>query len=764
MQKKVLKSLTAIAGIAISLPTIVIHGHETNSFINNANNQISDKDLLRHQGSDFRIDQQHAPQHTNEKQRKLKSIGQMNHRERVSRDIRRLSSEQTLFLQILESEMQQQEAFAATENDGDDDEEYYVEAEGDEQIDETDDGKDDEILKFFNTGSATNAFRQGPGSKGSKSSKASKAPKSTKAPKSINSDPPTFSPSPSISFSPSPSITLLPSTFSPSPSISFSPSPTTTSKEGGPSMIGKGGPSMMGKGVPSMEGKGGPSMVGKGGPSMVGKGGPSMIGKGASTKKGKGRPSMRGKGGPSMIGKGGPSLPGKGSSKSSPKIVASDFPTFTPTPSISFSDATLSPSPSSSFSVLPVTTLSPVPTGSAQPTSCQDSKTIVPKDKSSKSSVGKGMMRGGKGMMSVGKGRMSVGKGMMSGGSKRGKGSGKGTGGSKKGIDCPEPTFSPSPSSTNVPTVTALPTSTLLPTSDSNCRPTSGTCVRSANALERELANANARDVVALCGDSTITVDEVIFLTQDFITICCQGVDCTLLGSGSDSLLVVQGRSVTLQDIRFEDGVSSLVDGGNVAIQANGDHTIIRSEFINGATDQAGGNLFVETFGTLTIINSTFVDGVAGTAGGGLAVLDASSVVVIGATFVNNVAPNGGGFYSAIDPTSATRSNEVIISSSLFNANSAENGGGFFISFVDLLGTTPLPIAAINSNNFFRNKAKQGGGAGLILNGLDNIDVTISSNTGSSNTAASGFCPDFLTLETDLSITPNCIAVNDQYP
>jgi hypothetical protein len=729
MKQKILKSFTAIAGIALSLPTSVVHGHETKKFITNTNNQKSD--------NKFENDQQRAPLQNDENRRILKSIKDSKRRERLSHDVRRLDTQKLLFLQILESEMQQQQA-AANEDTDEVDIGNYFEAEG-EQIGDTatdDDVTDDEILNLFNKGSATIAFRKGKTSKketkapkstdapkapkASKGPKSTKKPKSSKAPKSVKSDLPslspvptaTVSPSPSTSFSPSPSGSFSPS-FSLSPSGSFSPLPSITYE---PTISSK----------KSKNGKGGPSMMGKGNQSMMGKGNQSMMGKGEQ--------SMMGKGGTKM-GKGSPNMMGKGSDKNSKStIVASDFPTFTPTPSTSFSPTpTLSPVPS-------VTIL---PTQSYQPTVCESSKKGSPTDKNSK--TGKGMMVGGKGMTVGGKGMMSGGKGMMSDGKGGMMGKGKG-GNSKEGNDCPEPTLSPSPS-------TSL---------TSMCPPTSGTCIRSSADLQQELDQANVGDVVALCDRTTIRVNEAIFLTQDDITLCCDGEGCTLLGSGLDSLLVVDGSSVTLQDIRFLDGFGSRFDGGNVAIQADGSHLIVGCDFINGTTNAAGGNLFVETRGRLSVFNSRFVDGVAGTVGGGIAVLDALYVNIADTTFVNNAAANGGAFYDAVDPRITDRSHELALSNSLFNANSAENGGGFFVG--QLPTSSDLPVIVITSNDFLSNEATQGGGAGVFLDGLDSIDLRINSNSGALNTAAPQLCPDFLTVATTTSTQANCIAVDETYP
>lgn len=446
--------------------------------------------------------------------------------------------------------------------------------------------------------------------------------------------------------------------------------------------------------------------TGKGG--MAGKG--RLMGKGGKIVKG-GKIGKGGKGG-----KGGKEGKG-GSSKISHD--ESDFPTSSPAPSTS----------------------SPFPTSVNSP-------------------------KGGKGKSS----KCSGGKG------------GKGGKGKSACIDSPSASPSPSPFASDLetmaPTLTAMPTMTgkkskkgmkcssakgkgagCAPSpspAPTNCEPTSGDCVSTLSALVNELNRAEPDSTISICDGTTITSNSIITINQDSTTLCCEGSDCALASNGNDSVLFVQGQSVTLQDLRFENGYSSRFNGGNVAIQADGDHLITRCDFVGGFTFETGGNLFVETKGTVTIEESSFIDGGAGKAGGGVAVLDASSVVIRMSTFANNEAVNGGGFFSNVDPDQPSLSQDIVIEDSGFVGNTATAGAGLLVSE---LGS--LPSLSIINSEFITNEALEAGGAGVILVPLDTLDLELRGNIGVDNTGTR--CQDFLTVLSDNASSSNCIAVDESY-
>lgn len=310
------------------------------------------------------------------------------------------------------------------------------------------------------------------------------------------------------------------------------------------------------------------------------------------------------------------------------------------------------------------------------------------------------------------------------------------------------PTISPTSDPTNDPTSTPT-----TPNVSPNCEPTSGQCVSTLTDLQSDLDAADVGDIIALCQGTVVTTDTPIDISQSQITLCCIDSECTLLGAGSDSVLVVTGESVTLQDLRFEDGISTQFNGGNVAIEADGDHIIRNCEFVNGETDDIGGNLFVMTTGTLTIEGTSFLDGVATLAGGGLAVLDASQVTIRDSEFIGNDSTEGGGLYSSVSDLLTSQSQDLIIENTTFRRNTADLGAGFLVSSLG-----DLPSLSVLNNVFSDNTANEGGGAGAILVFLEEIDLSLNGNSGSANTGTL-VCPDFLAVSSS-SNDPVCLAVD----
>jgi len=255
---------------------------------------------------------------------------------------------------------------------------------------------------------------------------------------------------------------------------------------------------------------------------------------------------------------------------------------------------------------------------------------------------------------------------------------------------------------------------------------------------------------VAVCGSSTLDTNNAILVEQPGMTICCETSQCTLRNIGTDNTLDAFGAGLTLQDLTFLDGQAEVFFGGNVAIDAGGDHFILGCTFQNGSASEIGGNLFVQTTGTLTVLESSFVGGQAGEAGGGLYVLNAQAVTVRNSDFTNNSAPGGtgGGFFSVLESASSP-GQDITFDGTTFSGNSASIGGGFFVT---QLGQ--LPTLNIINTSFSSNTGKDAAGAGAIAESLDNLQLTLTDSTATGNVA--GVCTDLLGFF-DSSTEPVCV-------
>jgi hypothetical protein len=336
-----------------------------------------------------------------------------------------------------------------------------------------------------------------------------------------------------------------------------------------------------------------------------------------------------------------------------------------------------------------------------------------------------------------------------------------------KGVVSPSHSIAPisnAPSSVAPSTVapsTEVPVLTMSPSPQPRrCEPTTGPCFSTAVDLQRVLGNATVNDVVAVCANGNpIATSTAIVIEQSGITLCCENGEhsCRLTSNGTDNIIDAMGASMRLQDLTFENGVSDLFFGGNVAIDGTGDHFVVGCNFRNGSATRLGGNLFVQTNGTLTVEDSSFVDGTAGESGGGIYVLNARNVSLHNSTFVRNTATDGtgGGLFTVLENATDYGQN-ILLEDSTFVANKATIGGGFFVTQLGI-----LPRLAILNSVFDSNVGSDAAGAGAIAESLDNLNLTISGTVGVNNT--SPVCRDILGFF-DASVQPLCISASDPYP
>ena len=366
-----------------------------------------------------------------------------------------------------------------------------------------------------------------------------------------------------------------------------------------------------------------------------------------------------------------------------------------------------------------------------------------------------GMMMGKNGMMTMGKGGMMMmgmgGKGMNMGMIKQ----------TDRPSGSPVPTFLPTP---GVPSP-VIPPSPILgpvvrPPVNPDCAPTVGDCIATAEELINVLVQLDNDDVVSICGSTTILTSTTLELQANRATICCETTGCRLESDGNDSILSVTGDSVTIADLTFANGISD-TNGGNVGIFGGGNNIVVNSAFENGAADRSGGNLFVESAGSIRIENSVFMDGIATESGGGVSIRLASTVTIIGSTFTANAAGEGGALSSSrVDPSSDGQ--VIFIDDSLFDGNAAEVGGALAVT---TLGQNPTLM--IMNSVFTDNFANTTAGIGAIIEFLDNLELTLDSNTATGNFGGSDpltACDGFLTVTDMDAAAPLCIQGNEAFP
>lgn len=266
-----------------------------------------------------------------------------------------------------------------------------------------------------------------------------------------------------------------------------------------------------------------------------------------------------------------------------------------------------------------------------------------------------------------------------------------------------------------------------VPSSSFECIPTSGQCASTFSELEQALAGASANDIVAICGNDIPIQTEYALLVpvnKPNLSLCCLGPgQCIIMSNGNDRNLEVLGTDFTAQGIDFVDGTDVLGDGGgNVIIDAVGNHEIVDCSFRNGASSD-GGNLAVRKADNFFLAKSSFINGATSGLGGGVDVDVLGSFKVEGCSFENNRANSGGGFH-------VRNAQEISVKNSHFNSNEAKFGGGFFAS-----GLNEIRSLEVLSCTFDGNVANtSGGGAGKAnLPSVEQFAINLSGNSGSGN-------------------------------
>ena len=257
-----------------------------------------------------------------------------------------------------------------------------------------------------------------------------------------------------------------------------------------------------------------------------------------------------------------------------------------------------------------------------------------------------------------------------------------------------------------------------------------------------------------------ILIEKQLVIKQPGVTLCCSdlSIGCQLESVGTDRSLSVTGINVTLFGIDFVGGYSRL-NGGNVAIEAAGYHSIIRCSFHKGTSKQYGGGLAVVNADSLNITDSSFESGNSELGGGGLAVLNTSEIIIYNSSFGSNEGGYTGGGLYVMTPV-GNIPHTTIIQSTSFKYNTAEYGGGFIVRNLGSMFT----LKAFNSS-FHSNYGDDQGGAGLVLSHLDlkQLELRLYQNSGEGNRGRFGSCDDFLIDIAYVENVPECIYITDQF-
>lgn len=295
----------------------------------------------------------------------------------------------------------------------------------------------------------------------------------------------------------------------------------------------------------------------------------------------------------------------------------------------------------------------------------------------------------------------------------------------------------------------------VTPTVTRSCTSSFGTCASSQAELAAQLSAASDSATIALCPGLIATIT-ALQMTHDNGYLCCESGICIVSGLGMDRNLIVTGANSRIEGITFVNGDANGGLGGNVAITGSGVHRIVDSIFRNGEAEN-GGNLGIESNNSQVVIErSSFQGGDASERGGSVYIEGAVDVLVNTVEFSENTASEGGALYSSLGTSLSGVSQTLSITASSFTDNEAILAGGVY---VENLGSSPS--MSITLTTFNNNSAESIGGAGAIVEFLEDIDLALSGNTGSGNTA--NICNDFVSFQ-QTSQEPVCIGASDSLP
>jgi len=235
---------------------------------------------------------------------------------------------------------------------------------------------------------------------------------------------------------------------------------------------------------------------------------------------------------------------------------------------------------------------------------------------------------------------------------------------------------------------------------------------------------ANPYEIVAICDGTTVdtSANTPITISQDYLTLSCEGSNCIMESDGSGRNLAVEALSTSIVGIEFVGGVApseSYEGGGNVLWRSTaggeGSDQIVDCTFRNGRATQ-GGNLFMENWtpSTITIQKSSFIGGTADWDGGGAFVGGMGGILVEDCEFTDNAAGDnewtyGGGLFMA---TMFGEMAKLDILNTSFNDNKKGAVGvldSYVLTFSGNSGEGNTPHAASNCTGLSGGGVQYGG-------------------------------------------------------
>ncbi len=291
--------------------------------------------------------------------------------------------------------------------------------------------------------------------------------------------------------------------------------------------------------------------------------------------------------------------------------------------------------------------------------------------------------------------------------------------------------------------------------------------------LADAIAAANIDAAVAGCsaggGADTITLTRNITLTGSLpiinSEITIEGADYSVSGDDAHQIFLVDGGSLTLNDLTVTNGISATA-GGAIYIANEASLTLNRSMILNSAGNDSGGGVYSNN-SDVTLNESTIKGNTTKRSHGGgvyfVSTTDNHVLDINRSYFRDNTAIQDGGaiylsgggakilkssfFYNTADEGGALEINSstLVATNSTFGYNSAREGGGLsaFASHISLLHTTWAYNSAL----------EQGGSLALI-----GVDSSLSIlNTIISDSPSGGDCHSGLDPEQIIANTSNII-------
>jgi|GEM_PF-4990508 len=290
-----------------------------------------------------------------------------------------------------------------------------------------------------------------------------------------------------------------------------------------------------------------------------------------------------------------------------------------------------------------------------------------------------------------------------------------------------------------------------------------------AGSLRALVGAAAAGDTIVFATSTNgndITLATQITINQN-LTIIGNGISSTALNGGGDTrILNITGGAVVLKELAFWDG-NAVSDGGG-AIFCGSDATLKVDHcyfILNAAPAAGGGAIFSSSTGNVEVGYSEFSEN-SSTSGGAIQAVAGSLTIKRCSFSVNESSGDGGAVFS---PAQTNISRTSFVGNTAAGSGGAVNcpGSSVVMTQSSFLGNTATVdggalysaggSAEITNSTFVANNAVNGAGISRIGGPLSLFNVTIASNTASSNGGGIS-CNGGVTLNASNSIIANNVA------